>query len=167
MQCNACKRQFHEQPTGYSSYWADENENSKEAIAVGSQKCPSCKTLLVYIEKGHGTWTSEGGISIYEVEEREVIFPQGRRQKEIPNELPDHYRKDLIEARAVLQHSPKASAALSRRLLQHILHEEIGIRKRDLSMEIDAFINLPYRCDRCREANRKLRGTPHEEHEHR
>lgn len=37
----------------------------------------------------------------------------------------------------VLPDSPKASAALSRRCLQNVLRENLGIKKHDLSQEID------------------------------
>ena len=39
-----------------------------------------------------------------------------------------------------MDYSPKASAALSRRLLQRVLREQLAIKRRDLSLEIDAFI---------------------------
>jgi hypothetical protein len=39
--------------------------------------------------------------------------------------------------------SPKASAALSRRILQNIIREDFNIERRDLAKEIDSFIALP------------------------
>lgn len=45
-------------------------------------------------------------------------------------------RVDFLEASSVLRYSEKASAALSRRLLQRFLHEVLSIRKHDLNAEI-------------------------------
>ena len=53
--------------------------------------------------------------------------------KEVPNEVGEDYK----EACLVLSDSPKASAALSRRCLQHILREKAGVRPQNLSSEID------------------------------
>lgn len=58
----------------------------------------------------------------------------------ISTEVPDQFGEDFIEACNVIQISPKASAALSRRLLQRILREKFGIKENDLSREIDKFI---------------------------
>ena len=54
--------------------------------------------------------------------------------------------EDYKEACQILSESPKASAALSRRCLQLILHEKAGVNKGNLKQEIDAVIsegNLP------------------------
>jgi hypothetical protein len=51
------------------------------------------------------------------------------------------YAADYYEACAVLTDSPKASAALSRRLLQHIIREKAGIRRKDLATEIQDLID--------------------------
>lgn len=48
--------------------------------------------------------------------------------------------EDYSEACTVLSDSPKASAALSRRCLQHLIREKIGIKKRTLNDEIQAVL---------------------------
>ncbi|MEN4751139.1 DUF4145 domain-containing protein [Pseudomonas sp. Ps21-P2] len=58
----------------------------------------------------------------------------------LPPEIPEKYRQELEEARTAINYSPKASAALSRRLLQMTFHNELKIKARDLSKEIDEFI---------------------------
>jgi Domain of unknown function (DUF4145) len=67
-----------------------------------------------------------------------LLYPTGPRIRPIPPEVTDVYAEDFREACAVLDISPKASAGLSRRLLQHIIREKAGIRKRSLDEEIDA-----------------------------
>jgi hypothetical protein len=50
---------------------------------------------------------------------------------------------DYAESTAVLNISAKASAALSRRLLQHILREKASVKHQDLSKEINEFLSRP------------------------
>jgi hypothetical protein len=54
--------------------------------------------------------------------------------------VPEHIARDYIEACRVLPFSAKASAALSRRCLQTILHEH-GYKARDLAKEIELLLN--------------------------
>ncbi|NOT03569.1 MAG: DUF4145 domain-containing protein [Anaerolineales bacterium] len=70
-----------------------------------------------------------------------VLYPKYSARKVEP-EVPDHYRKDFIEACSVLPFSPKASAALSRRILQDILIGKFEIKHRNLDKQIDEFINM-------------------------
>src|SRR5690606_18021784 len=58
----------------------------------------------------------------------EVIYPRHAASPPLPPEVPEDIRKDFEEASLVLLLSSKASAALSRRLLQRILRERWGIK---------------------------------------
>lgn len=60
----------------------------------------------------------------------------------IDKAIPDIYKEDYREAQLILKLSPKASATLSRRVLQNILREEYKIEKRSLAQEIDEFLKL-------------------------
>ena len=107
--------------------------------SVGSQYCPSCENVLVYMQ--FGTVRGGDGELVLSYPDREIVlYPQANNVRELPAEVPAPYRQDLVEARAVLEMSPKASAALSRRLLQRVFREELGIKAKDLSKEIDQFI---------------------------
>ena len=68
-----------------------------------------------------------------------MIFPR-HASRPIDPEVPEPYRTDFLEACAVLQLSPKASAAISRRILQTVLREELRIKRSSLVAEIDEFI---------------------------
>jgi Domain of unknown function (DUF4145) len=57
----------------------------------------------------------------------------------VPPDVPTDIAPDYVEACNVLPISPKASAALSRRCLQNILHAH-GYRARDLAHEIDLLL---------------------------
>jgi hypothetical protein len=63
----------------------------------------------------------------------------------VPEEVPKEIRKDFLEAAAVLSISEKASAALSRRCLQHLLIDR-GYKGKDLNEQIEkAMKDLPQR----------------------
>lgn len=58
-----------------------------------------------------------------------------------PAEVDGRFAADFREASAVLDSSAKASAALSRRLLQDILREKAGYKRGNLDEEIQAVID--------------------------
>lgn len=68
------------------------------------------------------------------------VYPIGSSRPPAPPEVPATIALDYAEACSVLPLSPKASAALSRRCLQNILHEH-GYNARDLAKEIDLVLN--------------------------
>ncbi|BBL58636.1 DUF4145 domain-containing protein [Methylomonas koyamae] len=102
--------------------------------------CPACERFVLhlilsasYVVNGHPIKGSE--ISRY------LVRPRGSMRPSPPKEVPEEFRSDYREAAAVLVDSPKASAALSRRCLQHLIREKAGIKKSDLAKEIDALIS--------------------------
>jgi hypothetical protein len=141
MRCPTCKNSFHPQPDGLGTYWTDEDdENSREAVEFSIQRCPSCAELIVVRQAGTGSNTTPAGLVLEDVEAESVIYPV-KDEFVVATEVPDDYRAEYLEAHDALKYSAKASAALSRRLLQKTLREKLNIKKRDLSLEIDAFID--------------------------
>ena len=62
----------------------------------------------------------------------------------MPAEVPEEFTADYKEACLVLADSPKASAALSRRCLQHILQEKSGAKtQNNLAKTIGEVIDYP------------------------
>ena len=59
----------------------------------------------------------------------------------LPPEVPEKYAEDYKEASLVLSDSPKASAALSRRCLQHLLRDEFNVKPGTLADEIQQVID--------------------------
>lgn len=59
----------------------------------------------------------------------------------IPKEVGEPFSEDYREACLILNLSPKASAALSRRCLQNILIHKAGVTKKDLSNQIQEVID--------------------------
>lgn len=141
MRCPSCKREFHLQPDASQNYWvADEDESAKDAFGISVQLCPSCHEMLVIYRSGIGRQHVSGGNLYFdEVNQSRVIYPE-EQTFTVSGSVPQSYRNELEEAQAALDYSAKASAALSRRLLQRIFREALDIKKRDLSLEIDSFI---------------------------
>lgn len=139
MRCPSCTKEFHPQPDKIKDYMADEREISGLTISFMTQRCPSCNEIIVIRSLGIGVKINTG-VHVQESREEYIIFPM-EKEFSIEPEVPEEYAKDYLEAYAAVQYSPKASAALSRRLLQKILREVLGIKRKDLSQEIDFFIN--------------------------
>ncbi len=105
--------------------------------------CPECNSLVVVLRLGKYRWVdAEEPGEVSEIQQEIIIYPSTAKRS-VEAEVPKEYRDAFNEANSVLPISPKASAALSRRLLQQILQGKYGIRKRDLNQEIDEFIQLP------------------------
>lgn len=119
---------------GYTTNFVDAIYWSKTddvAYTVYRLICPSCENLILQLsEVYHGEDIS-----------RNVIFPQVLNVKQPPPEVPEEIAKEYVEAQSVLELSPRASAALSRRCLQHILKEHGGFKQKTLFDQIKAAIN--------------------------
>src|ERR1035437_10890941 len=74
------------------------------------------------------------------IEESYLIKPK-IIHKPIPPEVQREFSEDYFEASIILEDSPKASAALSRRCLQLILREKALVKKGNLSDEIQQVLN--------------------------
>jgi len=71
-----------------------------------------------------------------------MVYPKGITRKPLPTEIKDEeIVEDYKEACLVLADSPKASAALSRRCLQHLLREKAGVKKATLAEEIQQVLD--------------------------
>lgn len=66
-----------------------------------------------------------------------MVMPRVPERDPTPPEVPPEFATDYEEACRVLIDSPQASAALSRRCLQHILRERAGVEGDNLFDEIE------------------------------
>lgn len=96
------------------------------AVAI----CASCRADNVFLRK----WAQRPNGAGEKTHWRRRVSPVGRAAKHLPN-TPASLVKDYLEACAVLDVSPAASACMSRRCLQGILHAQ-GYTKRDLYYQI-------------------------------
>lgn len=101
--------------------------------------CPECHRLMIALERWsklqhHPSMT----FTKHEMQSSYFVRPLGVQRPKAPPEVPINIAADYNEACFVLPFSAKASAALSRRCLQHFLREVAKIKPDDLSKEIDA-----------------------------
>jgi hypothetical protein len=80
-------------------------------------------------------------INIEKVSKDLLVRPKGSSRPPCPSEVPKEFAEDYIEACLVISDSPKASAALSRRCLQHILREIAKVKPGNLADEIQQVID--------------------------
>jgi Zn ribbon nucleic-acid-binding protein len=107
-------------------------------FGINGASCPQCEGPLVKLQWGKVEYSEYGG-SIVTVEEEKRIHPLGQSRPLEP-EVPEPYRGEFEEACAIQNISPKASAALSRRILQNVLRGEYDIDEGGLSSELKAFV---------------------------
>ena len=144
MQCPHCATAMHFEESGSSYYfeYSDEEKSRNpdcDGFYLAHGSCPACGKLIVMFRVGHFRKDSIGDFN-WETKRIDILYPKSSSRLVEPEVLPN-YRKDFDEAVGVLGISPKASAAISRRLLQHILQVELGIKPSSLSKEIDEFIS--------------------------
>ena len=102
------------------------------------QDCPECDQYIV-----------EYALFAIDIDDqkpltKQIIWPEVRPgARPVPSEVPAKFAEDYIEACLVLEDSPKASAALSRRCLQLILRDKISVTQGRLYSEIREAINRP------------------------
>jgi hypothetical protein len=140
MRCPHCGTDFHEN-------WESGLFLREERVPVYGQvrgetvnwryattRCSKCRDVTIKI----------GVLTETQVEwvKSRVVYPISANRGPVSGEVPPTIAADYVEACNVLPISAKASAALSRRCLQSILHTA-GYRGRDLNAEIDLLLNEP------------------------
>lgn len=141
MKCGNCGGGFHFQVVGSCVQRA----NSEQALGVRLECgfCPECLEPTVVLQWGTYHEEYEEGSYLKSVVARETIYPKGQPRRSVPEEVPEQFRREFQEAVELLVVSAKASAAMSRRLLQQVLRERYQVKRQSLSSEIEAFIQLP------------------------
>lgn len=127
------------------------NNDSYFDWAVYSMVCPNprCKKIIIEIASGkewHEHAPEDFETRLFGVNSRITAYPSTITRSFAKQGIDDKFWNDYDEACRTLAMSPKASAALSRRCLQNILREKAGVKKGDLSKEIQQVIgtgNLP------------------------
>ena len=114
------------------------SSDKRIAIELSHGFCPECNELIVLLKRGEYTFV-DGEYELKSTEEESFLYPKFS-QRVVDPLVPDYYRNAFNEANAVLSISPKASAALSRRLLQSLLRDEYQITDKDLVKQIEKFI---------------------------
>lgn len=102
---------------------------------VRATGCPECGKISIFL--GLGTQSRD----THWAEEIRMVRPKGVSRDPLSPDVPAVFAEDYLEAVAVFADSPKASAALSRRCLQHLIREHVKIHERDLFTEIQKLID--------------------------
>ena len=128
MKCPHCLVAFHVN-------WAEASlgNDKYDGFWVFHTVCPSCNRKVINLAIKEGM--------LGNLRELRTIYPKGISRSPISPEVPEKYSADYKEACLVLADSPKASAALSRRVLQHLLREEAKTQKRDLADQIQEVLD--------------------------
>jgi len=108
--------------------------------------CSECEKLIILLRRGEYYFDIEDDPDSRQLNNpiEEIIYPIPKSiARPVEPEVPSNYKNDFIEASLVLPISPKASAAISRRVLQNILRDEYKIQKPSLAQEISEFILKP------------------------
>jgi hypothetical protein len=133
-------KSFHPQPT-YADVTTHGGQDNRNYILY--QMCPSCKSLLLYLKQKINQQTLmtflQGDVD--QLDKFGVLIHPKKKRKPLSNDIPNDHQKDFYEASDILEISPKASAALSRYCLQRLLVEKAGVKKRDLSDQIQEVLD--------------------------
>ncbi|MGD0613769.1 MAG: DUF4145 domain-containing protein [Anaerolineales bacterium] len=139
MICPHCKVAVHEAwiLVGDGAVTFDESE----ATGIQYLICPECNAPI--IEVVSGPVEDDGDFVLDEndhpvITDEKIVYPNSS-EIGLSEDIPDKYKEDFIEALTLVNQSPKASAALSRRLLQSLLTEVAKINGGPLSKQIEEF----------------------------
>lgn len=131
MKCPHCLTAFHDNVDRI-----DIGEDKYSFWIILKRVCPECGryilSLLEHYDRSGGKYKSY----------REFFcYPKAPNRMPLPQEVPERYASDYQEACLTLVDSPKASAALSRRCLQHLLREEAKVKHGSLADEIQQVLD--------------------------
>lgn len=127
-------------------YYNDMEGENHQVEAVACPKCSGVILVHADLEYEEGP---EPGTATQHVLNEYVLLPRVSSRPPLPPEVPEPYRGLYYEGALILQDSPRASAALSRRCLQHLLREQAKAPASDLFNEIEwalANAGLPGYC---------------------
>lgn len=119
------------------------SNTTNEGWAADTDRCPQCQQIVIFLISGRPQFNNGNFAAFQGPETSRRAWPSGSVVF-CPPEVPDDVRRDFIEACNVLPISPQASAALSRRCLQHILLTHGGATGRDLNQQIDNYISTSH-----------------------
>lgn len=114
---------------------ADVNLGGQSAWVAAFQICPVCEQVTLDLLLMQQT------VGRSSIEEQHRVWPKGSGRPPVAPEVPLAIAEDYTEACLVINDSPKASAALGRRCLQHILREKAGVKPMDLAKEIQQVLD--------------------------
>jgi hypothetical protein len=134
--CPHCGVQFSALPTS-SIEWSDVDGHWR--LWVTHCKTAACGKCNIAAVVDSTPFTA--GAPAERTRQLHRIWPRTSGRPRCPDVVPKDIAEDYNEACLVLQDSPKASAALSRRCLQHLLRDKAGVKPGNLSQEIQQVLD--------------------------
>jgi hypothetical protein len=135
MKCPHCLTSFHEETAENT---LGEDRTSLWVLRV--RTCPACGRFVISLFESYNRFHAGGGTHYHDKREF-LCYPKAPSRSPLPPEVPSPYSNNYSEACLTLVDSPKASAALSRRCLQHILRDKAGVKPGNLADEIQQVID--------------------------
>jgi hypothetical protein len=135
MKCPHCLVEFHDGITPFQL-----GEDSTSDWWLYKRKCPSCNKFIFSLFESFDRYPIGTGNKYYNKREF-LCYPRAISRAPLSPDVPVTLAGDYREACLILSDSPKASAALSRRCLQHILREVAKVKHGNLVDEIQAVID--------------------------
>jgi len=135
MKCPHCLTDFHDHPKlvgighDVNQFWG-----------IVERTCSACSRYVLDIVNSEQMWFDGSKWQMQKEKSRRLIYPKAANRTPPSPDVPKEFADDYVEACLVLADSPKASAALSRRCLQHILREVSKVKHADLFNEIQEVI---------------------------
>lgn len=134
MKCPHCVTDFHDREIqtviekDSAGYWG-----------TGVCRCSACGELIIRLFCANQYYVSSNQFGT-EIESY-LVRPKAAGRPPLSTEVPKEYSADYKEACLVLSDSPKASAALTRRCLQHLLRSVANVKPQDLYKEIQEMLD--------------------------
>jgi len=140
VKCPHCTKEIHVS-------WEESNFGNDHEHDYGIEyaDCPACaRTILRLHTTDREQITSNTRVTapVAGTDNYVFIHPRAPSRAPIHEAVPVDIAGDYKEACHVLADSPKASAALSRRCLQHILRDKADVKHGNLSTEIDEAMKI-------------------------
>ena len=136
MKCPHCLVEFHDRATTTRL-----TRDVDGTWGIVSRVCPSCDRATFELAKGEVTFDEQGMPRFANPRDAVLVRPKASTRSPVPPQVTREFAEDYQEACLVLADSPKASAALSRRCLQHILREKAGVQHSNLYNEIQEVLD--------------------------
>lgn len=133
MKCPHCLVAFHHEATEFPL-----GDDSASQWTLIKRICPSCGKFILSLRQLYDRF---GTTTRYSRKREFYCYPRAISRIPLSSDVPEEFAGDYKEACLTLADSPKASAALSRRCLQHILREKAKVKKGDLANEIQEVID--------------------------
>lgn len=138
MKCNHCGVEYHEilqHSIGHR------NPTTEFDYVLESSLCPACKNSNIFLIEGNAkiidSKFSGRRVSVSNETWKKLVYPFVGAYQQLPPEVPKNFRDLYTEAMSILRLSPRASAALGRRLLEAILISQGAPKGKDLFKQIE------------------------------